>query len=155
MGSKLAPVDVELIRKRMELTSEQIRKHRDDQCEFVETRMRELQQSGKASQWLADADQCVQTISRRVNGPLSVELMEIANHHDIDCANLFREGAKLAEEFDDLGKPRTKNRSTEMSKSVLAKMCKQRNDKNDQLCQTRHTLMRWIWRSARMFRTDE
>ena len=40
-------------------------------------------------------DEVLQRFAAEVNGPLMVALAEKAGYHDVDCVELFREGAPL------------------------------------------------------------
>ena len=51
--------------------------------------------TGLAAAWFGDADSQIKKVSQEVNGPLLELLLKVSNHVDMQCPELFRQGAPL------------------------------------------------------------
>ena len=74
-----------------ERTPGAVRRAREEAVWRIETRARQLEQSGAIEAWYRGADAGVRGVAWYVNGPLLEELAASVGHIDRDCVEFFRQ----------------------------------------------------------------
>ena len=79
-----------------ERTPGAVRQAREEAVWRVETRARQLEQSGAIEAWYRGADESVRGVAWYVNGPLLAELAASIGHIDRECVEFFRQARPRA-----------------------------------------------------------
>ena len=104
------------------------RAFREEQIQEIEQFGKTAWETGKAHEWLARADPCIQHMCRRVNGPLIEKLVDQIMYEDRACAQFFREGAQLAGILPGDSENMSKKKAS-LTVDVLKTNCKAQNEK--------------------------